>query len=234
MNKIVNLLKNSLLLLSIGAVVSILIITLILINAVDPQFGFKVNFNLLFIERFNDLCLSLSTGYMTGYIIYIITIEIPHYKKKKIFDKFISDIISELYNSTVKIYCVFSQHHSLNIEANQRFKNFLEGDENYNKMKVYFVDSPLEMVVVTVSEILKDQRKIFLDSIVVYNEYMSFTQHELIRNIRKDMNIENMISCNDLLKLFIHTEKEKEYSTELMECFSEYVSIIIELKETIK
>ena len=229
-----NLLKNSLLLLSIGAIISIVIISLILINAVDSQFGIKVDLSLLATEKFNNLYLSLSIGYLTGYIIYIITIEIPHYKKQKMFDKFISDIISELYSNTLMHYCAFSQCYSLNIGFDKRYKNFLKIEEDYNQMIVNLVDFPLEMIVARVSEILIDQRKIFMDSIVVYNEYMSFTQHKLIRDIRKNMNIENIKIYNDLLKSHIHTENEKKYSTELMECFSEYLLVIIELKETIK
>jgi len=213
MNKIKKLLTDSLLLLSIGSIISIVIISLILINAIDPQFGIKVDYSLLSTEKFNNLYLSLSTGYLTGYIIYIITIEIPKYLKKRrlyIYLEFNFRIINELCTGVTKnmfktddgiksenmFYYLLSQKNEIELQ-----KHFCESYGN--KRDIIFVISILNHIRIVLENILNN-----------FESVLNLDLVEKINFLKEDF---NTLSIYEQKKVFAQQDKNEKEINKIIE-----------------
>lgn len=217
------------------AIISFLVILSIVINIFYSSFGISINLRLNEIDKINNTLLSLSTSYITGYLIYLITVVFPRNKKQKIFNQLIKDNINDFYNNTLLQYV--SQTYSLKDDIwKEKLNHFSKCQEDFNLCITnieQFCERLIKIEQGDVSLKLFKQRKIFLDNIVLFNEYMSDTQHKLIRSIRSSTNIDEIKAYYKGLQKEKNTNLEIFYAIELVSSFSEYLIPIIKLKDTI-
>jgi hypothetical protein len=208
------------------AVISSFIIIAILINVFYPSFGIGVNMPQSNIDKINNTLLSLATSYITGYIIFIITIYLPNKERKKIYNQFTKDIIFQFYYSVIMLYNSYRtdeiQDELIKFNKdNESFVSFFLDNLKYSDGRIYY-------------EVLKDQRNDFLNNINLFIEYLSEEQLKQIRIIRTTPLI-MQLELNEVL--FIKDKKillkNDKLAIQKNQIYKEYVRMIIRLKETI-
>jgi len=219
------------------AILSLIVILIIITNAFLPNFGFPILADQAIIDKINNTVLSLATSYITGYLIYYITIVIPNIKKQKVYNQFIKDIIYQFYFDTMQQYNVYY------FEPDEYVLGFQDFSNKNEKYISYILNLHAEENKLNLTDTLFEERKLFINDIIDFFEYMTIEQLEIIKIVR----------TTDLISQIIVIELEQEqekvevevedtldvqelkinYSQIKRNIFREYVKLIVDLKDTI-
>lgn len=208
-------------LLFIIAVLSLITILLIIVNIFFPNFGFTINVSQINVDKINNTLLSLSTSYITGYIIYMITIYLPNKYRKNIYKLFVNDIIYQFYYKVSLLYCDY--YHD---EIYDELVDFAKTNTDFVN---YFLRNPTDKDNRLNHELLTDYRKEFIKDINLYLEYLSKDQLKLVREIR----ITGLIQ-----ELELFEKSLLKYETEILQkgknkVYKSFVLIVLKLKHSI-
>ena len=215
------------------AIVSLLIIITIIINTFYPHFGFPIQAEQTEIDKINNTVLSLATSYITGYLIYYITIVVQNKKRQKVYDQFIKDIIYQFYFDTLL------QYNKYYFEPDEYVADFRDFSNKNEKYISYILNTTVDESKLSLTETLKMERKLFFDEIINFFEYMTVEQLEMIEILRTT----DLISQIDVVEFAEQKDYESEESPQLefkvnyapisKVVFEKYVKLIIGLKNTI-
>ena len=182
------------------------------------------------IEKLNIVFLNLSYSYLAGYIMYFLTVTVPFYRRRKIFELLINNFIYKYYSSALFTFYLYyyNKKNIVDIKENQYVKEFYDRDKELQgkSMDTLGMDSDNEIRSRRLSNLHSEYIN-FISNMIPYKDYLNAEQLSILNKLQLNNftimieSYENIAGISDVDSLFY-------------EKFNEYISLIVSLNKSIK
>ncbi len=180
-----------------SAIIILCVLSLLTIFCVEFEFQLiKINAARITCLKINRICLNLSYGYCASFIMYVLTVYIPQFQRKKIYKPLLVSIIDDYYYRSMFQYFLYCTDKNSNIpfaKDDKYLKNYCgKMDQKFGKENIMNGQLSTKSFVkrADILKTLSEVNRSFNHSIIPYEEYLTDKQKIIARDIRLEHSLD--------------------------------------------
>ncbi len=208
--------------------ISIWIILSVGLNLI-PVFEIDISYEKA--ERINRVIINVSYSYLAGYIMYLLTVSLPSFRRKKTMIPLINNYINTYCSQSLFSFFMFYNNSELldiDIKEHQNVKEIVSEYKQSEKMLDTISKSHTFQSRKEILTRFNDESNLFFNRILPYEEFLVEKQLEIINNIRQD----NFLTFFDYYDKV--TEELEDLRKSFYDRFESHTELIFHLSKTLQ